>query len=75
MTDSLLTAADVANTLNLNTETGYRLVAEEGLPASKIGGQWRFQKPKVLAWSMRKPQTPFPEAPHEKAYADERKRP
>ncbi len=50
MTDSLITAAEVAKILNLNTETVYRLVAQEGLPASKIGGQWRFQTSRVLAW-------------------------
>jgi excisionase family DNA binding protein len=50
MPTPLLTAAEVAQLLKLNVETVYTLIAKHGLPASKIGGQWRFDEAKIRAW-------------------------
>ena len=50
MDDTLLTAQEVADLLRLNVDTIYRLVQREGLPAAKIGGQWRFGGVEVLEW-------------------------
>ena len=50
LSDALLTAADVAQLLRLNVETVYTLIQKEGLPAAKIGGQWRFSESKIRAW-------------------------
>lgn len=48
--EAFLTAAEVAAWLKLNIETVYALIAKEGLPAVKIGGQWRFQESKIREW-------------------------
>ena len=50
MTESALTAAEVATLLNVNVETVYALIRSDGLPAARVGRRWRFSKPKVLAW-------------------------
>ena len=50
MPEDVLTAAEVARTLKLNVETVYSLIRREGLPAARVGGQWRFSKAKVQAW-------------------------
>ncbi|MBU1228303.1 MAG: helix-turn-helix domain-containing protein, partial [Actinobacteria bacterium] len=50
MTEQLLTATQVATLLNLNVKTVYTLIHKEGLPAAKIGSQWRFPKTRILAW-------------------------
>ena len=38
------TTAEVADLLRLNVDTVYALIAKRDLPASKIGGQWRFEQ-------------------------------
>ena len=48
--DTFLTASDVARVLKLNVETVYALIANEGLPAIKVGGQWRFHESRLHAW-------------------------
>ena len=50
MPTTFLTAAEVAELLKLNVETVYSLVSKEGLPAAKLGGQWRFSESDVLSW-------------------------
>jgi excisionase family DNA binding protein len=42
MSDSFLTASEVAELLRLNVETVYALAQKGELPGAKIGGQWRF---------------------------------
>lgn len=48
--DRVLTAAEVARLLKLNVETVYTLIRKSGLPAARVGGQWRFSGAKVLRW-------------------------
>ena len=48
--DEILTASEVASLLKLNVETIYTLIASQGLPAAKIGGQWRFIRSEVHEW-------------------------
>ena len=50
MPEPALTAAEVARLLKLNVETVYTLIRKDGLPAARIGGQWRFSEEKVRAW-------------------------
>ncbi len=50
MDHTLLTAREVADLLRLNVDTIYKLVQREGLPAVKIGGQWRFWAAEVRGW-------------------------
>jgi excisionase family DNA binding protein len=50
MTEPFLTAAEVAELLKLNIETVYTLVSKNDLPATKIGGQWRFDESEIREW-------------------------
>jgi excisionase family DNA binding protein len=46
----LLTTREVEQLVQLNRVTIYRLIREEGFPALKLGGQWRFPKEEVQRW-------------------------
>ena len=46
----LLSTKDVAEFLNVNEKMVYTLVAEKGLPASKITGKWLFPRHLVEQW-------------------------
>jgi excisionase family DNA binding protein len=46
----LLSTRDVAEFLNVNEKMVYTLVAEKGLPASKITGKWLFPRHLVEQW-------------------------
>ena len=50
MSEPFLTATDVAQILQLHVETVYLFIAKQGLPALKIGKQWRFEESKIRAW-------------------------
>ena len=50
MSETFLTAAEVAQLLKLNVETVYRLIDQQGLPAARIGHQWRFEEGQVRQW-------------------------
>ncbi len=50
MPEPFLTTADVAELFKLNAETVYLLIAQQGLPATKIGGQWRFDESEIREW-------------------------
>jgi putative molybdopterin biosynthesis protein len=48
--ETLLKSADVALLLQVHPKQVYRLLAR-GLPAHRVGGEWRFWRHEVLAWS------------------------
>ena len=48
--ETLLTTADVAARLNINVDTVYNLVRRHGLPAARIGAQWRFPESEFQQW-------------------------
>ena len=48
--DHLLSTKDVARFLGVNEKMVYTLVAEKGLPATKITGKWLFPKHLVEQW-------------------------
>ena len=50
MPKPLLTAAEVAALLRVHVETVYALIAQQGLPAARVGGRWRFEEAKVREW-------------------------
>jgi putative molybdopterin biosynthesis protein len=50
MPESLLTTDEVAELLRVHPKHVYRLL-KRGLPARKVGGEWRFVADEVLAWS------------------------
>ncbi len=54
----LLTLEQVAEYLNVNKFTVYRLVAQKELPAFKVGNQWRFKRQLVEAWLAKNAKNP-----------------
>lgn len=47
---AFLTTKEVAGYLNVNQKMVYTLVAEKGLPASKVTGKWLFPRQLVAQW-------------------------
>ena len=45
------TVDEVAKVLKLHPYTVRRLCREKRVPAFKFGGQWRFRKDEINAWS------------------------
>jgi excisionase family DNA binding protein len=45
------TVADIAHYLNVSVSTIYNLARAGKIPASKIGGQWRFNMMEIEAWA------------------------
>lgn len=41
---------EAAKYLGIHIITLYRLIKKDGIPAFKIGGQWRFKKDLLDAW-------------------------
>ncbi|NWJ46921.1 MAG: helix-turn-helix domain-containing protein [Chloroflexi bacterium] len=50
MTNELLTIDQLAEYLQLNKNTVYRLAQDHKIPAIKIGRVWRFQKELIDRW-------------------------
>ena len=50
MPEQLLTLEQVAEYLNVDKFTVYRLIADRDLPAFKVGNQWRFKKKLIENW-------------------------
>lgn len=48
----LLTPEQVADYLNVNKFTVYRLITNKKIPAFKVGNQWRFKQQTIDAWLM-----------------------
>jgi excisionase family DNA binding protein len=57
MTDQLLRTEEVATMLRVHPKQVYRLL-RKGLPARRVGSEWRFSRDDVLAWSGGKPARP-----------------
>jgi len=47
---NLLSTRDVAQFLNINEKMVYTLIAEKGLPATKVTGKWLFPRHLVEQW-------------------------
>jgi putative molybdopterin biosynthesis protein len=50
MPDPLLTTVEVAELLRVHPKHVYRLL-KKGLPARRVGSEWRFSRADVLAWA------------------------
>jgi excisionase family DNA binding protein len=50
MTEQLLTTDQLAEYLNVDKFTVYRLISQKEIPAIKVGNQWRFKKRLIEAW-------------------------
>jgi excisionase family DNA binding protein len=53
MPEQLLTLEQVAEYLNVDKFTVYRLLNDKELPAFKVGNQWRFKRKLIENWLMR----------------------
>lgn len=52
MVEPWVSAEAVQQHLGISQDTLYRLIADRGLPATKIGGRWRFKISMVDAWAI-----------------------
>ena len=52
MPEQLLTLEQVAEYLNVDKFTVYRLLSDKELPAFKVGNQWRFKRKMIENWLM-----------------------
>ena len=50
--ERLLTVEQVAEYLNVDKFTVYRLLRDKKLPGFKVGNQWRFNHQMIEAWLM-----------------------
>ena len=50
MAEQLLTLEQVAEYLNVDKFTVYRLLNDRDLPAFKVGNQWRFKRKLIENW-------------------------
>jgi two-component system probable response regulator PhcQ len=50
MPEKLMTLEEVAEYLNVDRFTVYRLLSQKELPAFKVGNQWRFKRKMLEAW-------------------------
>jgi excisionase family DNA binding protein len=48
--NEILTVKEVSVMLRVNPSTVYRLVREGGIPAFRVGSEWRFRKDQVVHW-------------------------
>ncbi len=66
--DDLLKTAEVAKLLRVHPKHVYRLIGQ-GLPTRRVGGEWRFAREEVLAWSAgrRRPPPAVPATPPARA--------
>ncbi len=48
--ESLMTTRELMEFLNLSRTKIWELVTRQGLPAFKIGGDYRYRRSEVLAW-------------------------
>ncbi len=53
MAEQLLTLEQVAEYLNVDKFTVYRLLNDKQLPAFKVGNQWRFKRRMLENWLLK----------------------
>ena len=51
--EQLLSVAQVAEYLNVDKFTIYRLVTDGQIPAFKVGNQWRFKRKMIENWLLK----------------------
>ncbi len=61
MSNELMTTRELEEFLRVDRTTLYHMLKEGRLPGFKVGGQWRFSKPEIIAWlGTQRPQTCCP---------------
>ena len=53
MNEKLMTVEEVAEFLNVNPMTVYRMLKRRAIPAYKVANQWRFERAELNAWLAR----------------------
>ncbi len=48
--NKIMTIDEVSGYLKTSKYTIYRLIKDKAIPASRVGGQWRFQKEQIDQW-------------------------
>ena len=48
--DTLMTTSELMTFLNLSRTKIWTMIQNEGLPAFKFGGDYRFRKSEIMAW-------------------------
>ena len=74
MLEQLLNLEQVAEYLNVDKFTVYRLLAEKELPAFKVGNQWRFKRKLIENWLAKHSNVRRKEAPQKKSIEEAKKR-
>jgi len=57
MSTTAMTVQNVAEYLNVDPKTVYRMVNRGDLPGFKVGGSWRFKNEDLDAWIAKQKQT------------------
>ncbi len=52
--DEILSAKEAARYLRIALPTFYRYIREEQIPATKIGGRWKFKRSLLESWLERR---------------------
>ena len=55
MSDDLMTTKELAEYLQLDRMTIYKLLKSGDIPANRVGHQWRFFRSDIDAWIRSKP--------------------
>ncbi len=50
MTERLMVFEEARKYLSVSRATLYNLIRAKKVPAIKLGGQWRFRKPRLVKW-------------------------
>ncbi|MBI4970393.1 MAG: helix-turn-helix domain-containing protein [Candidatus Omnitrophica bacterium] len=48
--NTIMTMDEVSEYLKTSKYTVYRMIKEKSIPASRVGGQWRFQRNQIDQW-------------------------
>ena len=54
MNENLFTVKELADYLKVNPVTVYRMVRKGGIPAFKVGKEWRFKGESIDSWILEK---------------------
>ncbi len=65
--EGILTIEEVSKYLKISRFTVYRMIKEKSIPATRLGGQWRFNRNEIDRWFLNqcitKPEYSFAEPP------------
>jgi len=53
MAKEVMTVNELGDYIRIHRSTVYRLLKSQGLPAFKVGNEWRFMRAKVDEWRLK----------------------